>query len=36
MSYRDEVEKIMLGEQGAQTPWGGGPLQGGAFWMVKA
>jgi hypothetical protein len=36
MSNRKEVEKAMLGEHGAQAPWGDKALQGGAFWMIKA
>ena len=37
MSYRDDVEKALLGENGGEeAPWGKQPLQGGAFWMVKA
>lgn len=36
MSYRDDVKTALLGKPGAKAPWGEGPLQGGAFWMVKA
>jgi len=36
MSYRKEVEETLLGGNGKGAPWGNEPLQGGAFWMVKA